>query len=102
MVKSKDEIMASLKTIIGEGADDDVLTLLEDINDTLSVDNSAVTAELEEWKRKYDENDAEWRKRYRDRFFGDVDETEDAIFEEDGGTEEKLTYENLFKTEGGN
>lgn len=102
MVKSKDEIMASLKAIIGEGAGDDVLTLLEDINDTLSVDNTAVTAELEEWKRKYDENDTEWRKRYRDRFFGDVDETEDAIFEEDGGTEEKLTYENLFKTEGGN
>lgn len=102
MVKSKDEIMASLKAIIGEGADDDVLTLLEDINDTLSVDNTAVTAELEEWKRKYDENDAEWRKRYRDRFFGDVDETEDAIFEEESGTEEKLTYENLFKTEGGN
>lgn len=97
MVKTKEEIMGALRTIIGDGADDTVLELLEDIDDTLSVDNSAAVKELEEWKTKYDTLDADWRKRYRDRFYGDVDETEDKIFDEDKPVEESpLTYDSLF------
>jgi hypothetical protein len=96
MVKTKEEIMGALRTIIGDGADDTVLELLEDIDDTLSVDNSAAVQELEEWKTKYDTLDADWRKRYRDRFYGDVDETEDKIFEEDKMEKSPLTYDSLF------
>ena len=96
MVKTKEEIMGALRTIIGDGADDTVLELLEDIDDTLSVDNSAAVEELEEWKTKYDTLDADWRKRYRDRFYGDVDETEDKIFEEDKMEKSPLTYDSLF------
>ena len=97
MVKTKEEIMGALRTIIGDGADDTVLELLEDIDDTLSVDNSAAVKELDEWKTKYDTLDADWRKRYRDRFYGDVDETEDKIFDEDKPAEESpLTYDSLF------
>lgn len=98
MVKSKEEIMTSLKGVIGESTDENVLTLLEDIDDTLSVDNSAAVKELEDWKNKYNALDEDWKKRYRDRFFGDVDETEDVIFKDDE-TEEKLTYESLFEEE---
>lgn len=101
MVKSKDEIIASLKAIIGENDSDEVLTLLEDVSDTLNVDNTAVTKELEDLKQKYEALDADWRKRYRDRFFGDVDEeTEEIIFKDDE-TVTQLTYDNLFETEGG-
>ena len=101
MVKTKEEIIASLKAIIGENDSDEVITLLEDVSDTLSVDNTAAIKELEDLKQKYDALDADWRKRYRDRFFGEVEETEEAIFKEDDGTDEKLTYESLFETEGG-
>lgn len=101
MVKSKDEIIASLKAVIGENDSDEVLTLLEDVSDTLNVDNTAVTKELEDLKQKYEALDADWRKRYRDRFFGDVEEeTEEIIFKDDE-TETQLTYDNLFETEGG-
>ena len=46
--------------------------------------------------RENEENDAEWRKRYHDRFFSAVEET--TIKEDDKDDEvEKKTYESLFK-----
>lgn len=96
MVKSKEEIIASLKSIIGEDSSDEAITLLEDVTDTLSVDHSAVTAELEEMKQKYTDLDNEWRKRYRDRFYGDVDTSEDDLLK-DALTPQALTYDSLFE-----
>ena len=95
MVKSKDEIIESLKAIIGDKNDDAIITLLEDVTDTLSVDSSAVTAELEEWKKKYSDLDTEWRNKYRDRFYSDVNESEDD-FIKDKLAPKTLTYDNLF------
>lgn len=96
MVKSKEEIIASLKSIIGENNSDEAITLLEDVTDTLSVDNSAVTAELEDMKQKYTDLDNEWRKRYRDRFYGDVDTSEDDVLR-DALKPQALTYDSLFE-----
>lgn len=96
MVKSKEEIIASLKSIIGEDNSDEAITLLEDVTDTLSVDNSAITAELEEMKQKYTDLDNEWRKRYRDRFYGDVDTSEDDVLK-DALAPQALTYDSLFE-----
>ena len=96
MVKSKEEIIASLKSIIGEDNSDEAITLLEDVTDTLSVDNSAITAELEEMKQKYTDLDNEWRKRYRDRFYGDVDTSEDDVLR-DALKPQALTYDSLFE-----
>ena len=96
MVRSKEEIMGSLKNILGDNTSDEALVLLEDVNDTLSVDNESIKAEMESWKNKYEENDAEWRKKYRDRFYGDVDDTEERIFQEEYVEEKPLTFENLF------
>lgn len=96
MVKSKEEIIASLKSIIGEDNSDEAITLLEDVTDTLSVDNSAITAELEDMKQKYTDLDNEWRKRYRDRFYGDVDTSEDDVLR-DALKPQALTYDSLFE-----
>lgn len=96
MVKSKEEIIASLKSIIGDNNSDEAITLLEDVTDTLSVDNSAVTAELEDMKQKYTDLDNEWRKRYRDRFYGDVDTSEDDVLR-DALKPQALTYDSLFE-----
>ena len=45
--------------------------------------------------------EAEWRKRYRDRFFGTEDNGESETKIEDGSVEEetevKTTYEDLFE-----
>lgn len=68
-----DELKNKAKTILGDRTDDDALSFLEDLNDTISTDE--VTNDSE-WKKKYealekdkDELDKAWRQRYRDRFF---------------------------------
>ena len=51
----------------------------------------------EDWKTKYEENDAMWRKKYKERFF-QKDEKEKDEDNEDYGDEPK-TYADLFKNE---
>lgn len=77
MVKSKEELLASINELSTENLEDKVLTLLEDVSDTLD-SVSDVEARLKEL-------DESWKKRYRERFLKgeppDVvteDKTEDA------------------------
>ena len=44
--------MASLKSIIGDNNSDDVITLLEDVSDSMSVDNSALNQRVAELEQK--------------------------------------------------
>lgn len=86
-VRTLEEIITSVKNVIGETPTDDELALLEDITDTFTD-----SVDTEDWKTKYEENDAEWRKKYKDRFEGKKVEIKDF----DSDTEEKLTFESLF------
>ena len=63
-VKSKDELLASLKSKFGDDTSDETITLLEDISDTLDT-----TADGVEWQKKYEENDKMWREKYTSRFY---------------------------------
>ena len=45
------------------GDSDEDLALIEDVSDTLTS-----LSESENWKEKYETNDAEWRTKYRERF----------------------------------
>lgn len=66
-VRSKEEIMNAIRARIGEDTSDEAISLIEDISDT--VDD--LTGRIgEDWKAKYEENDASWRQRYTERFFG--------------------------------
>lgn len=94
-VKSLDDILKSIKERIGDEQTDEAIELLEDITDTF---NDVSNNSNEDWKRKFDENDANWRKKYRDRFFSKTDEFEDEETEETDGEDRKiLKYEELFK-----
>lgn len=74
---------------------DESISLLEDLSDTFE-DLSSQVLQAGDYKKKYEENDAEWRKRYHDRFFSVSGET--TIKEDDKDDEvEKKTYESLFK-----
>ena len=103
MVRSKDEILASIRTRIGEDTSDEAIALVEDINDTFE-DLSVRVAEAGDWKSKYEENDKSWREKYTERFFTPTDDdTIGAIgaeLEKDvPDVPKKLSYEDLFKTE---
>lgn len=93
-IKTKNEIMESIKARLGEDNSDEAIAIIEDISDTLD-DMENKSNGNEDWKAKYEENDASWRQRYRDRFFNkNEDEPDDNPSEPDV---KPLTYENLFK-----
>lgn len=50
----------AITKFVGDRTDDEVIALLEIIDDE-GVDE-------ENWKQKYEDNDAEWRKKYTERF----------------------------------
>lgn len=88
-VRTRDELITAVNEIIGETPDDNGLSLLEDISDTFES-----YSDTEDWKTKYEENDAEWRKRYKERFEGKNVEVEEI---EDDETKEKMKFEDLFE-----
>lgn len=94
-VKTREELMNMINERIGDDDSDETLSFLEDVTDTLN-DFEEKTNGSEDWKAKFEENDANWRKKYRDRFFNnDVEEAEDGIVNE----KESKTFEDLFKNE---
>ena len=52
--------------------------------------------ESDDWKSKYEENDANWRKRYIERF-SNKEEIKEEKEDEDEYEDVKKTYEDLFE-----
>lgn len=95
MVLSRDEFFEAINKRVGESTDDESLKFIEDMTDTynsLGIDRST-----EDWEKKYNDLDAEWRERYRRRFFEGKEEIVDdqkEDVEEDG---EPTTFDELFE-----
>lgn len=96
-IKTKEEIMTSLHTLIGDSTDDSALGILEDVSDTID-DFTTRTQDSTDWKKKYEDNDAEWRQKYKDRFSGKIDPNEDDFIAPKDDPIKPKTYEDLFKT----
>ncbi len=95
-VKTREEILEAIKSKIGEDTSDDSISLLEDITDTID-DYETRVADKTDWKNKYDELDATWRRKYIERFSGksgeDIkNEQEEQIKDDD----EPRTFDELF------
>lgn len=94
-IKSREDLLKSLNTLIGDNFTDENLAILEDVSDTLS-DYETKTADQTDWKSKYEQNDADWRKKYRDRFMSGTENKNEQ--EEDVKDDSKpLTFDSLFK-----
>lgn len=89
-ILSREEAIEKLSNFIGDNDSDEAIELLEDISDTLTGDG-------EDWKTRYEENDKEWRRKYKERFLGKSNEDEEETIEEDD--EEVTDYDDLFKEE---
>lgn len=90
MLKTE-ELIERIGKVVGENESDEYLELLEYIRDNNE------TEDKEDWKSKYEENDKEWRKRYRERFFKkEVEDVEDEEDNRDDEVKKKYTYEDLF------
>lgn len=87
MIVTTEQLLQQINDILGGRTDDESLSLLENASDTLNQYTDA-----ENWKQKYEDNDKEWRERYKKRFMGDDDEPP-----LDDPDVKMLTYEQLFK-----
>lgn len=91
-VITNEDFMAALQSLIGERTDDEAIAFLENARDTLTDKDNKNTID---WKQKYDENDAAWRKRYMDAFYSGEPKP-DASPDPD---KTPKTFKDLFKEE---
>lgn len=84
------ELQKKITDFIGDRTDDEALSILEDVADTL-VD------EPEDWHEKYNQLDADWRKRYRDRFNGKPDRADTIPEQEQEPREETIVISDILK-----
>lgn len=100
-VRTKEELLNIIKEHLGDDTSDSALQLVEDVSDTFDDLNSHTDGE--DWKTKYEQNDADWRKKYRDRFFNtgnaEGDDKHDSRDEEPDEETEPTTFDELFKKE---
>lgn len=95
-VKDRDSILATVKQVIGDNTSDEAITLMEDITDTLE-DYETKVSDKTNWKAKYEEMDANWRKKYVERFSGktgeEIKEEQEEQIKDDG---EIRSFDELF------
>ena len=94
-VLTREELMNRINAMIGESDDDSTLSFIEDVTDTLTDLENKANADGVDWKAKYEQNDAEWRKKYKDRFFNSGTEPEPEPEPEP----DPITFDELFEEE---
>lgn len=85
-VLDRDNFFNRIRERLGEDDSEEALSYLEDITDT-----------WEDWEEKYNNLDAEWRKRYRDRFFNTIEgakEDQEEDIKDDGKVR---SFDTLFE-----
>lgn len=99
-IKTKDEILSSIRDKFAEDTSDAVIGLIEDISDTITDLETKAKGDGKDWKAEAERIDNEWREKYKARFFSgnskDADEEESDEVED---TIKNYNYEDLFKKE---
>lgn len=96
-VKTREEILESFKTWLGENPDDEYISFLEDVTDTIDDFEKRANGDGTDWKSKYEENDANWRKKYTERFFSNEPEPNPKPDTKPEPDDTPTTFSDLFK-----
>lgn len=91
MVKTKDEIMEEIRAYIGDRSDDETISLVENISDT--IDDYAAHGDYD---AKLLEVEAEWRRRYIDRFMNGSENKSGVVTSESEEKTEEIKIEDLY------
>lgn len=97
-VLSREELIAKVAERIGDDTSDEALAFTEDVSDTLADLETKAKGDGTDWKAKFEQNDKEWRDKYKARFFGGSSDDDDDDNDNDNGTKPK-TFNDLFKEE---
>ena len=92
MVRTKEELLASIKSVLGDNTDDSSIAIIEDISDTMDSFNDG-----KDWKAESERIDREWRQKYHDRFFTAKPEYEEDPLDAGKPEPKPLRFEDLFK-----
>jgi hypothetical protein len=100
-VLSHDDFMNAVKGLAGDNADDSTLTMIENFTDTFN-DLETRASDTTDWKAKYEQNDNEWREKYKARFFEGKEGTDPTTVmreqKEDITDDSKdISFDDLFK-----
>lgn len=105
MKLTKEQMLEKIKPIIGDSTDENVLSLLEDINDTFNdSDNEDYKSKYEDEVKGRAEDNKNWAIKYRDTFFNPKAKEEFENIGKDNNENEEydkpLTFEALFEQKG--
>ena len=92
-ILTKEDLIGKITAFVGEEQNDDAISLIEDVTDTIN-DFESRAKDNTNWKEKYENNDKEWRARYIERFNRGVDE--DDSDEPEDVDEPPKRFEDLF------
>lgn len=95
-VKTREEILETIRTRVGDQTDDETISFLEDVTDTLTDLETRANGNDKTWEQRYKDNDTEWRKKYKERFFSS-EPIEPKEPKQGEGEEKPKTFEDLFK-----
>lgn len=95
MVRTKDELLASIKDRFKDDTSDETISFIEDVSDTIN-DLETKASDETDWKSKYEENDKQWREKYRDRFFNSEGSDPKPLDEE---PPKPMNFDDLFTVE---
>lgn len=100
-ILTREDYLERLNTLVGEDNSDEALQIIEDFTDTFdNLGTQNDNNDNENWKQKYEELDATWRQKYRDRFMNSQTTEEDVIEEQEDNVEtdgELKEYDELFE-----
>lgn len=105
-VLEKAKLMEQIKELLKDNTSDEALAFVEDVSDTFDELHNKANGDGKDWKAEYEKNDAEWRQRYKDRFFSGSSNGDDANQNppdpstppehDDDDTQKQYKFENLF------
>lgn len=97
-IKSKEELLSSIRTVLGDNTDDNSLAIIEDISDTYDDMDTKSKGDGKDWKAEATRIDKEWRQKYHDRFFNPHDDKDVDPLDPEEVKPKTLRFEDLFTT----
>lgn len=90
---TKNELIEKVRKYVGDRTDDETIEIIEDISDSID------SADADEWKQKFEENDKMWRDKYISRFLEKKEDELDTPTEHEEEEKEYNSFEDLFEEE---
>lgn len=94
-VLNREDYITRINAFVGDNSSDEALEFLGDMTDTYNALEQS-NSDNENWKQKYEDNDKEWREKYRARFNAPIDEVDDDV--PTPRKNKNITFDDLFTT----